>query len=135
MSSEEKTVQERIKEMREEELVDFIRVDVIPQLESLASRLESYVDQNRNQGQDDGESDSPGGREQFTADDQGSQRSSTQGLSEERRGGESLHEEKNLVPSGASGDPVLVNRTRGFLLRYHLNYRSLFYRREPSSSV
>ena len=46
----EAEIQERIKSMREEEIIDFIRTDVIPNLNSLADRLEGYISESKREG-------------------------------------------------------------------------------------
>lgn len=54
----ESIIQERVKSMREEEIIDFIRTDVIPNLNSLADRLESYISDSNQEGE----------RREFTGD-------------------------------------------------------------------
>lgn len=83
MSTDEDKIQERIAEMREEELVNFIRVDVIPQLESLASRLEQYMENNQGQGPYGG-STTISGNPEAPHHSSSHERDDTQGLSEER---------------------------------------------------
>lgn len=50
-SYNESIIKERIKSMREEEIIDFIRTDVIPNLNSLADRLEGYISESTQEGE------------------------------------------------------------------------------------
>jgi hypothetical protein len=133
MTSEEKNIQERIKVMREEEIVDFIRVDVIPQLESLATRLEHWMEEDKGQGSATGGNDSVTGSEETSSNNQGTERSTTEGLSEEGRGRQEVR--KNLLSPIAARDRNALGLTRSILLRYCFDYRSLFYRRDTSGSM